>query len=218
VASPGGGNGAPCLLPTTLTSGPSGHGTPEPETSGSACDGTSPPTNGVIAYGDSTFVPDATMSGTGNNFSLIVGGASGDQVTLTGPTTGAYAGTNGKPGVVLYQDPGTVANYGFDAEAGDAATIAINGVVYNASLPGYGASAPLDYWDGVGGGIPFYAGGTLQTGFGAGWTNGPMQSAGSVTLDGTAIVDDFNTDGATDITILGEPYTLPGATNLSLIG
>lgn len=203
-----------------MTSGPSGHGTPEAETSSSACGGTNPVTDGVIAYGDSSFVPDTSMSGTGNNFSAIIGGQPGSSVTLTGPTTGAYAGTNGKPGIVLYQDPGTQANYGFDAESGDAAKIQISGVVYNASLANYGASAPLDYWDGVGGGIPFYAGGTLQAGFGAGWATGqgPAESAGSVELDGTAIVDDFNTDGATDITILGEPYTIPGLSTLSLIG
>jgi hypothetical protein len=217
-AASGAGNGAPCLPPGTMTSGPSGHGTPQPETSSSVCGGTTD--EGVIAYTDKPIAQDPSMSGTGNNFSLIVGGASGDQVNLTGPTLGAYAGNDGKPGLVLYQDPNTQANYGFDAESGDAATININGVVYNASLADYGADAPLDYWDGIGGGIPFYAGGTLQTGFGAGWAvgSGPAESAGAVTLTGTAIVDDFNTDGATDITIIGEPYTLAGTTNLSLIG
>ncbi len=37
-------------------------------------------------------------------------------------------------------------------------------------------------------------------------------------LNGTAIVDDFNTDGETDITILGQPYQVPGSDSLSLIG
>jgi hypothetical protein len=207
VAS-GAGNGAPCLPSTTMTSGPNGHGTPERETSTSVCGGTDE--DGVIAYGDETFVPDTSMSGTGSNFSLMIGGAAGDQVTLTGPTSGAYGGGDGRPGIVLYQDPNTQANDGFDADAGDAATIAINGVVYNASLVDYGADAPLDYWDGVGGAIPFFAGGTLQAGYGTGWSDGPAQSAGSVTLTGTAVVDDFNTDGATDMTLIGEPYTLPG--------
>ena len=100
----------------------------------------------------------------------------GRQVNLTGPTTGPFAGTDGSPGIVLYQDAGTQANYGFDAQTGDAATIDLTGVVYNASLTNYGANSPQDYWDGRGGGIPFYAGGTLQTGFGAGWT----QRAGAV--------------------------------------
>jgi hypothetical protein len=131
-------------------------------------------------------------------------------VTLTGATSGAYGGGDGTPGIVLYQDPNTQANDGFDAEAGDAATIAITGVVYNASLTDDGAEAPLDYWDGVGGGVPFYAGGTLQAGYGTGWSDGPAESAGSVTVTGTAVVDDFDTDGTTAMTLLGRPYTLPG--------
>ena len=139
-------------------------------------------------------------------------------MNLTGPTSGPYAGVNGQPGLVLYQDPTIQANYGFDAEAGASADIDITGAVYDVSLSNYGDNAPLDYWDGVGGGIPFYAGGTLQTGYGAGWSNGPPQSDGSVTLNGTAIVDDFNTDGATTISIIGQPYALPGGSNLSLIG
>jgi hypothetical protein len=138
-------------------------------------------------------------------------------VTLTGPSTGAYGG-DGADGIVLYQDPNTAANYGFDAEAGDAAKITINGVVYNASLPNYGVGGPLDYWDGVGGGVVFYQGGTLQTGFGTGWSNGPAQSGGSVTLNGTAVVDDFNTDGTTNITIAGGTYTPPNGNGLQLIG
>jgi hypothetical protein len=157
------------------------------------------------------------MSGTGDNDSLIIGGVSGAKVTLTGPTTGAFGSTTG-PGVVLYQDSGVPANFGFDAEAGDSADIVLNGVVYNASLGDYGASAPQDYWDGQLGGIPFYNGGTLQTGYGTGWSNGPTPSGGSVTLTGTAIVDDFNTDGATSILIVGVPYSLPGAASLSLVG
>jgi len=220
VAS-GGGNGAPCLPTGTMTSAPSGNGTPENEvdgSAGSACGGSSPQTYGVIAYGDSSFSAVPGLYGTGSNLSLIVGGVSGATVSLTGPTSGTYAGAAGAPGLVLYQDAGTQANYGFDAESGDAATISVAGVVYDSSLTSYGSAAPLDYWDGVGGGIPFYAGGTLQTGYGAGWSSGPAASAGSVTINGTCIVDDFNTDGATTITILGQPYSLPGSSGLSLIG
>jgi hypothetical protein len=172
----------------------------------------------VTAFGDKSIAVDSSMTGTGNNFSLMIGGASGATVNLTGPSTGPYAGVDGSPGIVLYQDPGTQANYGFDAEAADSATINLTGVVYNASLTNYGQNSPADFWDGSGGGIPFYAGGTLQTGYGAGWSNGPAQSAGSVTLNGTAIVDDFNTDGNTNITILGQPYNVPGSGSLSFIG
>lgn len=119
---------------------------------------------------------------------------------------------------MLYQDAGTQGNYGFDALTGDAADIDLTGVVYNASLSNYGKNSPEDFWDGSLGGIPFYAGGSLQTGFGAGWNPGPTPSSGSVTLNGTAIVDNFNTDGNTTITIVGQPYKLPGGGELSLIG
>lgn len=222
-AASGAGNGAPCLPSSTMTSNASGNGTPQsetpqPPTAANACGGTSPTTYGVTAFGDSCICVDSSMTGTGNNFSLIIGGASNATVDLTGPTTGPYAGVDSSPGIVLYQDPGTQANFGFNSEAGDSAAITLTGVVYNASLTNYGQNSPADYWDGVGGGIPFYAGGTLQTGYGAGWSNGPAQSSGSVTLNGTAIVDDFNTDGNTNITILGQPYEVPGSGNLSFIG
>jgi hypothetical protein len=169
-----------------------------------------------MAYKDTAEQPDPSETGTGTNDSLIIGGSG--SVTLSGPTSGAYANTNGTPGVVLYQDKGTAANYGFDAEVGDTADITINGVVYNASLPNDGVGGPLDFWDGTGGGVVFYQGGTLQTGYGTGWVNGPTQSGGSVSLNGTAIVDDFNTDGGTNITITGLSYSLTGAQTLSLIG
>jgi len=205
------GNGAPCLPLSTMTSPASGNGTPMPEaTSAAPCGGTNPTTYGVTAYRDSTFTPDPEESGTGDNYSLVIGGAG--SVSLTGPTSGVYGGTDGSPGIVVYQDPATQANYGFDAEAGDSADIQINGVVYNASLANYGADAPLDYWDGTGGGVPFYAGGSVQAGDGTGWSNGPPESAGSVTVNGSAFVDDFDTDGATTLTILGQPYPPPAGT------
>jgi Flp pilus assembly protein TadG len=220
VAS-GAGNGAPCLPAGTTASVPSGG---ESEVTTNPCGGTNPQEFGVVGYVDQDEQPDPTEYGTGNNFSLIIGGAVGSTVNLTGPTSGAYGGTQGNSGLVLYQDPNTEANYGFDAESGDGATIAINGVVYNASLPDYGAPAadggttPEDFWDGTGGGIPFYGGGTLQAGYGTGWSSGPAGSSGTVKLTGSAIVDNFNTDGDTGITIIGQPYTLPGASTLSLIG
>ena len=214
----GTGNGAPCLPSTTMTSAASGNGTPMAETSGNVCGGTDPTTNGVIGYGDSTFTADPAETGTGADYSTIIGGVSGSSVSLTGPTSGAYGGTDRNPGLVLYQDPGTQADDGFDAEAGDAAAITIHGVVYNASLSNYGADAPLDYWDGTGGAIPFFAGGTLQAGFGTGWSHGPAQSAGSVSIIGTTVVDDYNTDGATTVTIIGQPYSLPGTSSDALTG
>jgi len=213
----GAGNGAPCLPSNTQSSAASGG---ESETSSTACSGTNSSLYGVTAYDDKATAVDPNIVGTGDNLSLMIGGGAGSSVNLSGPTSGPYAGTDGSPGIVFYQDPGTPANYGFDAQTGDAATITLTGVVYNASLAAYGLNSPRDYWDGNLGGIPFYDGGTLQTGFGAGWTssNGPTPSTGSVTLNGTAIVDDFNTDGNTGITIVGQPYKLPGGGLLSLIG
>jgi len=219
-------NGAPCLPADVMSSGPSGAGAqPQHEVdpgmlSQTSCGGGSPALHGVQAYTDYPIQEDTSLWGTGNNFSVMIGGVPGSTVSLQGPTTGPYAGTDGSPGIVLYQYPGVQANDGFDAEAGDGSTVSLTGVVYNASLTDYGADAPQDYWDGQGGGVPFYAGGTLQTGFGTGWTgsDAPAASSGSVTVSGTAIVDDFNTDGATAISILGKPYNLPGGSELSLIG
>ncbi len=180
VAS-GSGNGAPCLTSGTLTSDASGSGgTRRARCPRRRAGAPARRRTGSWAYHDTPVsnTPDSSMTGTGNNFSLMVGGASRPTVNLTGPTTGPYAGVGGQPGIVFYQDPGTStapvqANYGFDAEAGDAAAITLTGVVYNASLTNYGQNSPQDYWDGEGGGIPFYAGGTLQTGFGAGWSQRP---------------------------------------------
>ena len=203
------GNGAPCLPnPTQGQNGAVVDGS-----AGSICGGSSPTTYGAIMQSG------GGIYGTGDNFSVMIGGVAGSQVNLTGPTTGTYAGAGvaPTPGVVLYQDFGTQANYGFDVRSGDAAAINVTGVVYNASLPNYGGSASFYYWD-PGNGIMAYAGGTLQTGYGAGWSTGPAQSTGSVTITGTTVVDDFNTDGATTITIIGKPYKIPGGGILSLIG
>jgi hypothetical protein len=209
----GAGNGAPCLPSSTLTDLQSGGGaatdeTVQPDSGASPCGGTSPAEYGVVAYADSSLERDPSETGTGTNFSLLAGGQG--TVDLTGPTTGAYGG-GGTPGLVLYQDPNTPANYGFDAETGDSADIIINGVVYNASLPNYGVGSPQDYWDGIGGGVVFYEGGTLQSGFGTAWSDGPTESSGSVVINGTAVVDDFNTDGTTNMTIAGGNYSPPGA-------
>ena len=215
----GSGNGAPCLPPTTMSSSTSGAGgVPQAETSAptAPCGGTSPQEYGVTAFGDSSLVPSG-LYGTGENYSLLVGGAG--SVSLTGPAVGEYASTGGNPGLILYQDPSVQANFGFDGEPGDSATISIAGVIYDASLAGYGSSAPQDYWDARNGGIPFYAGGTMQSGNGADWSSGgPPESSGSVTVTGTCIVDQFNTDGQTTVTIAGRPFALPGASTATLIG
>jgi hypothetical protein len=205
-AESGPGNGAPCLPAGTMTDLQSGGGRAVAETNPAApCGGTSD--FGVVAFGDSSLSSNGIPPGTGTNFSAIVGGQG--TVSLTGPTTGPYGG-GGTDGIVFYQDPDTPANYGFDAESGDSADITINGVVYNASLPNFGDGGPFDYWDGVGGGVVFYQGGTLQTGFGTDWSDGPAESSGSVLINGSAVVEDFNTDGTTNMTIAGADYSPPG--------
>lgn len=204
------GNGGPCFPNPTTGQG----GAESDYSAGSVCAGSSGPTLYGANLGGGVY-------GTGDNFSLIIGGVTGSHVNLTGPTTGAYGGSGSSPtaGLVLYQDPGNAANFGFDAQTADAAVINLTGVVYNGSLANYGAGQTMRIWDSSGG-IPAYPGGTLQTGFGAGWNPGPAQStaAGSVTITGTTVVDDFNTDGATTITIIGKPYKLPGGGILSLLG
>lgn len=93
------------------------------------------------------------------------------------------------------------------------------------SIPAANASGIFTWWDV---GIPEYSGGTLQAGYGANWQyntnpclspyptglwaspgclgNGATASAGSVSIGGIALVDDFNTDGHTNILIQGTAY------------
>lgn len=191
----GSGNGGPCL-PRGVTNV---KGTLDVDAQSPRCGGTNG-LFGVIAHDDSPVRPDRAFDGTGTNFSLIAGGASGSSITLTAPLYGPYVG------VALFQHRSQPANFGMDAQAGDAATITVSGLVYNASLPGYGTAAPQVFWDT---GIPYYNGGTLQTGFGTGWSHGPQPSSGSVTVNGICLVDDFNTDGTGAITINGQPYSFP---------
>jgi hypothetical protein len=211
------GNGGRCL--PAGTKGPGGAEVDATKPA-SQCGGTSPQLYGAFINQDSwpgTF----SAYGTGTNFSVMIGGVTGSQVTLTGPTTGIYGqGIGNPPGLILYQDFNNQANFGFNAQPGDAATIDITGVVYDASLTNYGLNASDTY--SVGDLGPAYSGGILQTGFGAGWVApvpaGITPSAGSVKITGTSVVDDFNTDGTTIITIIGKPYKLPGGGVLSLIG
>jgi hypothetical protein len=208
----GTGNGAPCFPSGVKTTAGSA------ETDGShACGGTS--NYGVISRNQSSFQIDYNTYGTGGNFSLMLGGAG--TITLSAPTTGPFKD------IALFQNRNVPGNFGFNAVAGDSAAITIdsfNGsaVVYNVSLPCRGypmvsgsctnnstkpSTNPFDYWDD---GITFHNGGTLQAGIGAG--THPNPSTGSVTIKGPCIVEDFNTDGSTTITIDGSnnQYSLPG--------
>jgi hypothetical protein len=191
TASGTAGNGAPCF-----PSGSADVGATSP-----ACAGANSNLMGVVSLNQKSFKADGYW-GTGTNFSLIIGGKG--TVTLSAPSYGLYNGMG------FFQARTTPGNFGFDAEAGDTAAITLNGTVYNNSLANYGSGAPQEYWDV---GTIYYPGGIVQTGMGTG--SNQTASSGSVTINGTCIVDDFVTDGNSTITVNGAPYTLPGLSSLS---
>jgi hypothetical protein len=221
----GTGNGAPCY-PTNVktTSNVSETDAGSPTCGGTTSSAPAPfgttfasgPFKGVVLYNQTTLKVDSpTQYGTGTNFSLMLGG--GGSITLGAPTTGIYRD------IALYQQRATPGNFGLDAFPGDTATVTVNGVVYNASLACYGMPLvsgvcpsisnlpqpnPFQYWDV---GIVFNSGGMLQAGVGTG-TGYPKTSTGTVTINGPCVVEDFNTDGNTSITIDGtkNTYNLPG--------
>ena len=155
----------------------------------------------------------------------MVGGQAGTSVDLEPPQNGTYTD------ILLFQhrdfsDPNPAydsvpANFGLNAAPGDKAKVNLWGVIYNADLPGDASLEPFQAWDN---GIPYYAGGIMQTGYAVwdaahGW--GASQSGGLVQVHGICVVEDFNTDGKTDINILGSfaPYSLPiAAPEPGLIG
>jgi hypothetical protein len=228
VAS-GTGNGAPCF-PEQDAQNPvivvATTGAPETDST-HPCGGTSglpgAPYFGVITKTQSwPFSQDTNNYGSGTNFSLILGGAG--IIRISAPNTGPYKD------ITLFQNRSVPGNFGLDATPSDAAAITItsfnnSAVVYNVSLPCRGypmyngtcttsanyqklvPNNPFDFWDE---GTTFHTGGTLQAGAGTG--THPYQSAGSVTILGPSIVEDFNTDGQTTITIDGSlnSYALPG--------
>jgi hypothetical protein len=221
----GPGNGAPCFpAGTTTKESPAFNNTDGTHPCGGTDPATAPPPYntiysdgpyyGVLSRNQVSFAADGTY-GTGTNFSLMLGGTG--TITLSSPTTGPFHG------IVSFQQRTKPANIGLDAEPGDAATVTLTGMVYNNSLECNGyplvsgsctnsttapSADPFGYWDS---GVPFYDGGTLQAGVGTG--NGYTRaSAGSVTVNGACLVDNFNTDGNTAITIDGRAntYALPG--------
>src|SRR5579872_259228 len=82
------GNGAPCLPAGTVNS----NGSTAEVSATAPCPGTNNALDGAVAWTDKPIAVDSSMTGTGDNFSLMIGGASGAQVKITGPTTGPYAG------------------------------------------------------------------------------------------------------------------------------
>ncbi|MEA2684489.1 MAG: hypothetical protein QOK05_2817 [Chloroflexota bacterium] len=217
----GTGNGAPCFpeKPAIVKWGGN------PETDGShACGGTAGLPNGQYFGVITRFIGgaggpsgvDANVYGTGNNFSLILGGKG--SIKLDSPSSGPFRG------VAIFQDRNTQGNFGMDAEPNDSSSVVVNGLVYNASDPclGYPMAGgkctnsstnplpadPYHYWDD---GIPFKPGGVMQAGLGSG-VGYPNTSGGTVTVNGPCVVADFNTDGGTTIKIDGRQNTfaLPG--------
>jgi Flp pilus assembly protein TadG len=192
TATPGArGNGAPCFPSDS----------PDVDGTSPRCAGSNSDLYGVVSLNQKSFNPD-NIWGTGTNFSLIVGGKG--TVTLSAPSYGIYNGMS------FFQARGTPGNFGFDAEAGDSAAITVTGTVYNNSVANYGSGLPQEYWDV---GTIYYPGGIVQTGMGTGTSQ--TASSGSVTINGTCIVDDFVTDGNSTITVNGAAYTLPGLSSLS---
>jgi hypothetical protein len=210
----GTGNGGPCVPYAAQSNDNGGTNRADADQSAAACPGTVgmyPSINYAVNTVPASR-PPAGPDGTGSNFSVVIGGVVGSKVTLAPPYAGAFNQ------VLFFQNRTTAANYGFDAMPGDGATDNLTGLIYNASRP---ASTPFGFWDPTG--IPFNSGGTLQAGYGitsnsgSGWN--PSTSSSSVTVNGICIVDDFNTDGATDITILGTTYKFPnGGLGPSIVG
>jgi hypothetical protein len=97
--------------------------------------------------------------------------------------TGPSSGTFAH--MLLYQDRGVSANIGLDDQTGDAGTIQLTGAIYDNSQGGLGILA---------------CGG--QPGGGAG--------GGTITVDGVAVVDQFDTGGTADVTITYDASQLPG--------
>jgi hypothetical protein len=191
TASGAAGNGAPCFPSDS----------PDVDGTSPRCAGSNSDLRGVVSLNQKSFNPD-NIWGTGTNFSLIIGGRG--TVTLSAPSYGTYNGMS------FFQARGTPGNFGFDAEAGDSAAITVTGTVYNNSVANYGSGLPQEYWDV---GTIYYPGGIVQTGMGTGTSQ--TTSSGSVTINGTCIVDDFVTDGNSTITVNGAAYTLPGLSSLS---
>jgi hypothetical protein len=210
----GTGNGGPCIPKNAQSQDNGGNLQADADKSAAACAGPGGmyPTINYANNSVPASSPPAGPDGSGSNFSLLIGGVSGSTVTLSAPYAGAF------DQVLFFQNRTTPANFGFDATPGDGATDNYTGLVYDASRP---AATPFAFWDPTG--IPFNSGGSLQAGYGitspsgAGWN--ASTSSSSVTVNGICVVDDFNTDGATDITILGTTYKFPnGGLGPNIVG
>lgn len=162
-----------------------------------------------------------SVAAQGLNDSLEIGGQG--TVTLTASTGTSFPWTD----FLTWQLSGTTANVGLDSELGDSANMTLSGIIYDNSLQGgqdvSSSSSKEQYWDGNAG-IPYLAGGMLIAGYGvAGGPNGTGFTCGtesggvqnrtagcSITIDGLAVVDEFQTEGFTTLNVTGSTYQIPG--------
>ncbi len=162
-----------------------------------------------------------SVAAQGLNDSLEIGGQG--TVTLTASTGTSFPWTD----FLTWQLSGTTANVGLDSELGDSANMTLSGIIYDNSLQGgqdvSSSSSKEQYWDGNAG-IPYLAGGMLIAGYGvAGGPNGTGFTCGtesggvvsstagcSITIDGLAVVDEFQTEGFTSLNVTGSTYQIPG--------
>ncbi|HVC39305.1 MAG TPA: Tad domain-containing protein [Candidatus Dormibacteraeota bacterium] len=145
----------------------------------------------------------------GLNDSVEIGGKG--TVNLSAPTSGTYTD------FLIWQQSqaggGIPANIGLDALPTDAAQITLAGIIYDDTLPTGQDLSHETYW-GNNSGVPYLAGGMLIAGFGLDSSTGMTTCAGGVacqvTINGLATVDEFQTQGNTDLTISGSGYQIPG--------
>lgn len=203
---------------------------------GSDCGNESAPSPGGQISGGTNCNPDGSFANPtgsqGLNDSLEIGGQG--TVTLSASTGTTFPWTDFLTWQLQTTPSGTVtpsgdsippgntltANVGLDSELGDSANITLNGIVYdNSDQMGQNLSHE-QYWGGNAG-IPFLPGGMLLAGYGiAGGDHGTGFTCGNIdkgytggcniTINGLAVVDEFQTEGYTTLNITGSTYHIPG--------
>lgn len=158
----------------------------------------------------------------GLNDSLEIGGQG--TVTLTASTGTAFPWTDFLTWQLQKDSKQTyMANVGLDSELGDSSNMTLSGIIYdNSDQTGQDITGTLTerYWDGNAG-VPFLPGGMLIAGYGvAGGSYGTGFTCGSVsagytggcniTINGLAVVDEFQTEGYSTFNITGSTYHIPG--------
>jgi len=203
---------------------------------GAGCGSEPPPSSGGQMSAGYNCNPDGyfanSTSAQGLNDSFEVGGQGTVNLSastgtgfpwtdfLTWQLQQAPAGTVDASDNAIAEGTTLTANIGLDSELGDSADITLTGIVYdNSQQMGQNLSSE-QYWGGNAG-IPFLPGGMLLAGYGiAGGTYGTGFTCGSIstgytggcniTINGLAVVDEFQTQGYTTLNITGSTYHIPG--------